>query len=60
MSPHYGGLVSIYVEGSDFLGEVFSLELFYTEAWALAVHDMRLVILMETKPIFTRKSRDTF
>ena len=32
MSPHYGGLVSIYVEGSDFLGEVFSLELFYTEA----------------------------
>ena len=32
MSPHYGGLVSIYVEGSDFLGEVFSFEPFYTEA----------------------------
>ena len=28
MSPHYGGLVSIYVEGSDFLGEVFSFEPF--------------------------------
>ena len=29
MSPHYGGLVSIYVEGSDFLGEVFSFELLF-------------------------------
>ena len=28
MNPHYGGLVSIYVEGSDFLGEVFSFEPF--------------------------------
>ena len=28
MSPHCGGLVSIYVEGSDFLGEVFSFEPF--------------------------------
>ena len=45
MSPNYGGLVSIYVEGCDFLGKVFSFELFYTEAWAHAVY-MRLVILM--------------
>ena len=45
MNPHYGGLVSIYVEGCDFLGEVFSFELFYTEARAHAVY-MRLVILM--------------
>ena len=28
MSPHYGGLVSIYVEGCDFLGEVCSFEPF--------------------------------
>ena len=55
MSPHHGGLVSIDVEGCDFLGEVFSFDLFYTEAWALAVY-MRLVIVMQTKPIFTRKS----
>ena len=32
MSPHYGDLVSISVEGCDFLGEVFSFELFYTKA----------------------------
>ena len=30
--PELWVLVSIYVEGCDFLGEVFSFELFYTEA----------------------------